>query len=121
MTMLASPDHNRRSTDTRSTCTSATTTPRSLNEHLVRAARASALELASLALDVLDATAHEERLLRQVVVLALGQRLERRQGLLERDERSVETGESLGHEGVLGQEALDPARALDQDLVLLGE
>ena len=39
------------------------------------------LELGGLALDVLDATAQEERLLGQVVVLALGELLERLDGL----------------------------------------
>src|SRR4051794_41017194 len=116
MTMEASPCHTRRSTETRSTCNSATTTPQQVQ--LVRE-KASAFELAGLALDVLDATTHEERLLGEVVVLALGQRLERGEGLLERDERALEAGEGLRDEGVLGQEPLDPARALDQDLVLL--
>ena len=53
---------------------------------------------AASALDVFDATAHEERLLGQVVVLALGELLERLDRLVERDERPVDAGECLGDE-----------------------
>src|SRR5688572_14486331 len=79
------------------------------------------LQLLGLGLHVLEATAHEEGLLGDVVVLALGQLLERVDRLVDRHERAVEAGERLGHEGVLRQEALDPARPLDEDLVLLRE
>ena len=44
----------------------------------------------ALRLDVLEATAHEERLLGDVVVLALGELLERVDGLVERHERAVD-------------------------------
>src|SRR4051812_13024097 len=79
------------------------------------------LDLGGLALDVLDATAEEERLLRQVVVLPLGELLERLDRLADRHERPVEAGEGLGDEGVLRQEALDAAGPPDEDLVLFGE
>src|SRR5690349_11514860 len=79
------------------------------------------LQLLGLLLHVLEATAHEERLLRDVVVLALGQLLERVDGLVERDERPVQTGEGLGDEGVLREEPLDATGPLDEDLVLLRE
>src|SRR6266568_7529320 len=86
-------------------------------------ARGSALlhQLARLALQVLQPAAHEERLLGEVVVLALGELLERLHGLLDRYERTLDAGELLGYEGVLGQEALDPPGPADGDLVFLGE
>src|SRR3954447_8393688 len=79
------------------------------------------LDLLGLALDVLEAAAHEEGLLGGVVVVTirdLGERLDR---LAQGDERPLETGEVLRHEGVLGQEALDPAGAVDRDPVFLRE
>jgi hypothetical protein len=56
-----------------------------------------------------------------VVVLALGELLERLDRLADRHEGAVETSERLGHERVLRQEALDPASPADEDLVLFGE
>src|SRR5690606_24805293 len=68
-------------------------------------ARRSALhDLVGLALQVLQATAHEERLLGVVVVLALAQPLERLDRLADRHERALDPGELLGRERVLGQE-----------------
>src|SRR5690348_10483412 len=80
-----------------------------------------ALELVGLALEVLEATAHEERLLRVAVELAVAEPLERVDGLLDRHERARDAGELLGDEGVLRQEALDAPRPADDDLVLFGE
>src|SRR5213082_1131962 len=57
-----------------------------------------ALQFGRLALDVLDAAAHEERLLGNVVVLALDQRLERGDRLGQRHEHAGLAGELLGHE-----------------------
>ena len=59
---------------------------------------ALALELFSVGLDVLETSAQEERLLRDVVVLALGEALERVDRLVERDELAGLAGELLGHE-----------------------
>src|ERR1700709_2293368 len=92
-TKLASPDHSRRSTDTRSTVISAI----------------SALELLAVLVQVLETTAEEERLLGDVVELALGDLVERLDGLLQRDRRARLAGELLGDQQVLRQEALDPA------------
>src|SRR4051812_39982017 len=60
-------------------------------------------QLLRLLLQVLQPTAHEERLLGVVVVLALRDRVERVDGLLELDERPRDVGELLGHERVLRQ------------------
>ena len=75
----------------------------------------------ALLLDVFEAAAHEERLLGEVVVLALAELLERLDRLGDRHEGTVEAGERLGDEGVLRQETLDAAGPVDEDLVLLGE
>src|SRR4051812_12694557 len=58
-------------------------------------------ELVRLALEVLDAAAHEERLLRVAVELTGGEALERVDRLLHRHERAGDAGELLGDEGVL--------------------
>ena len=79
------------------------------------------LDLVPLALDVVQTAAHEERLLGHVVVLAVGDLVERLDGLGDRDRRALEAGELLGDVGVLRQEPLDPAGPGDDDLVLLGQ
>src|SRR5688572_27496299 len=71
--------------------------------------------------DVGDAADVEEGLLGDVVEVALDDRVERLDGLLDRDGRALDTGELLGHVGVLREELLDAARAGDDDLVLLRE
>ena len=58
---------------------------------------------------LLDVADQEERLLGQVVVLALAERLERGDRLLERDVLAGDAGELLGDEERLRQEALDLA------------
>ena len=80
-----------------------------------------AAEGLGLLLDVVDAAAQEERLLGDVVVLALGQLLERGDGLLDRHELAGLAGEGLRDEERLRQEALDAAGAVDEDLVVLAE
>src|SRR4051812_25584164 len=87
-------------------------------ELLVVVAAAEALRVL---LGILDATAHEERLLGQVVVLALGQLLERVDRLVQRGELALDAGELLGDEERLGQESLDAPGPVDGDPVLLGE
>src|SRR5215472_11014548 len=78
-------------------------------------------QLPGLALDVLDPAAHEERLLGHVVELALGDRLERRDGLLQRDELARLAGELLGHIHRVRQEPLDSPGPLHRHLVLFGQ
>ena len=73
------------------------------------------------ALDVIKATAHEECLFWNVVVVAVGQRFECRDGFSNRYEGSVEAGEGLGNEGVLRQEALDTTGTANEDAILFGE
>src|SRR3954454_1743707 len=79
------------------------------------------LDLRGLALDVLEPAAHEEGLLGRVVVVAVRDLRERLDRLAQRDERPLEPGEVLRHEGVLREEALDPPRPVDRDPVLLRE
>src|SRR4051794_13883674 len=78
-------------------------------------------EALGVGLDVLDAAAHEERLLGIFVELALSEPSERVDGLVERDELARDPRELLGHEERLRQEALDPTGPVDQDAVLLGQ
>src|SRR5690606_8886002 len=59
----------------------------------------------------LDAADHVERLLRQVVVLALDDALEAADGVLERDVLARGAGEDLGDVARLAEEALDLAGA----------
>src|SRR3954447_8833765 len=74
------------------------------------------LELGPLALDVLEAAGVEERLLGDVVGLALGDLLEGLDGVLQRHGGTRDVGELLRHVGVLRQELLDPAGPGDDDL-----
>src|SRR3954468_16943142 len=110
-TTVASPDHTSRSAATRDTC---------IVLAIVRSSQAL-LDLVPLLLDVVETAAHEERLLGDVVVLAVGDLVERLHRLGDRDRRPLQAGELLGDVGVLRQEALDAARPADDDLVLLGQ
>src|SRR6266545_1474992 len=76
-------------------------------------------ELPGLLLGLLDPAHVEERLLRQVVVVAAGQCVEGGDGLLQRYGLAGHPGELLGHVERLRQEALDLAGAVDGDPVLL--
>src|SRR4051794_31236535 len=107
-TTVASPDHTSRSAATRDTC-------------IVLAISETLLDLVPLLLDVVQTAAHEERLLGDVVVVAVGDLVERLDGLGDRNGGALEAGELLGDVGVLRQEALDTARPADDDLVLLGQ
>src|SRR3954465_2009472 len=71
--------------------------------------------------DLVDAALHEERRLRQIVALALDDLAERAHRVVDRDVHARRAGERLGDVERLRQEALDLARALDGDLVLVGE
>src|SRR4051795_5833747 len=79
------------------------------------------LELLGVLLEVLEAALHEEGLLGEVVVGALGERLECLEGLRQRHEGARLTGERLRDEHVLREEALDAPGPVDRDLVLLAE
>ena len=72
-----------------------------------------------LALDVVETAAHEERLLRHVVVVAVGDLVERLHRLRDRDRGALDAGELLGDVGILREEPLDAARPRHDDLVLL--
>src|SRR5688500_16678888 len=116
LTIVASPDHTSRSAATRATfMVLAISAPRSAHSS------EALLDLGPLPLDVVQTAAHEERLLRHVVVLAVRDLVERLDGLRDRDGRTLQTGELLGDVGVLREEPLDPAGPGDDDLVLLGQ
>src|SRR6185437_1842831 len=101
--------------------TSATRTVTSPARPPLRALRSLLLQLRGLALDVVDVTDHVERLLRHVVVLALGDRLERGHRVRQRNEDARLAGELLGHEHRVREESLDPPGPPDRHLVLLGQ
>ena len=67
------------------------------------------------------ASIRELVLLGDVVDLAVADHLERLDGVGQRHGGTGDIGELLGHVGVLAQELLDPARAGDDDLVLLAQ
>ena len=75
----------------------------------------------SLPFHILDAADTEERLLGQVVVLALAQRIKGLQRVLKLNERALLPGELLGHEEVLREETLNTPGTRHGDLVLFGE
>src|SRR5690606_28777160 len=79
------------------------------------------LDLRPVALEVRVATDVEERLLRHVVVLAVGDPAERLDGLGDRHGGALDTGELHRGVGVLREELLDAAGPRDGDLVLLGQ
>src|SRR6478736_5589221 len=79
------------------------------------------LDARPLLFDVGDAADVEERLLGDVVEVTLDDGVERLDGLLDRDRRTLDTGELLRHVGVLREELLDAARAGDDDLVFFGQ
>src|SRR6478609_9016869 len=69
----------------------------------------------------LDAADHVERLLGQVVVLAVDDRLERAHGVLDLHELAGDVGEHLGDVERLAEEALDLARPADGQLIFFAE
>src|SRR5687768_11768223 len=70
---------------------------------------------------VVDAARHEERLLGQVIELALGEPLERADSLVELHVLARDAGELLRDRERLRHEALQTARAGDDLLVVLRE
>src|SRR5688572_32037545 len=70
---------------------------------------------------LVDAADHVERLLRQVVALAVADHLEAADGFLQRDVLARRAGEDLGDGERLREEALDLARARDRLLVFFAE
>src|ERR1700730_12469780 len=130
MTRRAGPDHTSPSGTTSSTssvtvlprATSSRCLPCPTSSRCLRCATSSRpLQVLGLLLHVLDPADHEEGLLGEVVVLTLGERLERRDRLVQRHEYPRLPGELLGDEHGMGQEPLDPPRALHGDPVLLGQ
>src|SRR3954466_6949645 len=71
--------------------------------------------------DPVDAALHEERRLRQLVVLAVDDLAERAHGLVDRPVHAGGPGEGLRDVERLREEALDLAGALHRDLVLVRE
>src|SRR5438874_3801628 len=71
--------------------------------------------------DVLDLALEEEGALGHVVVLALDDLLKAPDRVRDRDVGARRAGEFFGHEEGLREEALDLARALHRQLVLVGE
>src|SRR5690606_38480209 len=109
-TAEASPSKTTRSGDTTRTLS-------------VPAIARSALLRQALALGdhALDAPLHVERLLGEMVELAARDALERLDRVLELHVLALDARERLGHVEGLREEALDAARATDDDLVLLGQ
>src|SRR3569623_43420 len=89
-TRVASPVHTASSAETSVTCSG-------MSAVLL-------LDLRPLLLDVGDAADVEERLLGDVVEVAADDRVERLDGLLDRDRGALDAGELLGHVGVLREE-----------------
>src|SRR6266567_6186311 len=121
MTLSASPAQTSPSGMTSSTCK--VTVPPCVRparrQPRVRSSRP--LQLPGLALHVLDAAAHEEGLLGDVVVLSLADRLEGGDRVVQLHERAFLAGELLGDIHRVRQEPLNPPRPVDRDLVVLGQ
>src|SRR5688500_16778340 len=99
LTMVASPDHTSRSAATKATfMVLAISAPRS-----TRSSEAL-LDLVPAPLDVVEAAAHEEGLLGDVVVVAVGDLVEGLDGVGNRNRRALDAGELLGDVGVLREE-----------------
>src|SRR3954451_10773579 len=81
----------------------------------------SAFHLLCLLHGFFDRAHHVERLLREVIVLAVHNLTEAADGVGDRHVLAGEAGELLGDEERLRQEALDAARPADGQLVFLGE
>src|SRR5579871_6459327 len=79
------------------------------------------LHLFGAGADVVDPPLHVERLLGEVVALAVDDLLEAAHGVLDLDVLAGRTGEGLGHEEGLREELLDLSRAGDGQLVVLGQ
>src|SRR6476661_1878002 len=108
LTILAAPDHTKWSAATISTSSSAILL-------------GLFLDLGPLALNVIEAADVEERLLRDVVQLAVADGCEALHGVLDGNRGALDAGELLGGVGVLRQELLDAACTRHHDLVLFGE
>src|SRR6478752_4688101 len=108
LTILAAPDHTKWSAATISTSSSAILL-------------GLFLDLGPLALDVVQAADVEERLLCNVVKVAVADRREAFNGVLDGHGGAFDAGELLGGVGVLREELLDAACTRHDDLVLFGE
>src|SRR6185295_14175089 len=81
----------------------------------------SACQLGRILADLVDRAGEEERLLRQVVDLAVEDLLEARDRVLDRDVLAAPAGEDLGDEERLAGVPLQAARPADERLVLGGQ
>src|SRR5688500_19116042 len=108
LTILAAPDHTKWSAATISTSSSAILL-------------GLFLDLGPLALNVIQAADVEERLLCDVVKVAVADRGEAFDGVLDGNRRAFDAGELLGGVGVLGKELQDAACTGHDDLVLFRE
>src|SRR5215471_12827570 len=95
------------------------TSPSGVRTSAVNFVSATALRLVPRRGHAFDTALHEERRLRHVVVLALDDLPEAADRLADRDVLARRAGEHLGDVERLRQEALDPTRAVDRDLVLV--
>src|SRR3954453_10257045 len=94
--------------------------PSGVRTSTVNGVRGIGLALGALD-DLVDRALHEERRLREVVVLAVEHLAERAHGLGDRHVLAGRARELLGHVERLGQEALDLARPLHELAVLVGQ
>src|SRR5689334_18982853 len=94
--------------------------PSGVRTSTVNGVRGIGLALGALD-DLVDRALHEERRLRQVVVLAVEHLAERAYGLADRHVLARRAGELLGHVERLREEALDLARPLHELAVLVRE
>src|SRR5690242_11799233 len=85
------------------------------------ASRSAFRQLLGLGLRLLDRPDVHERLVREVVPLAVAQLVEGADRVLARGVVAGEAGELLGHVERLREEALDLARPAHDDLVFLGQ
>src|SRR4051795_10323469 len=115
MMLLACPDHTTRSAATTSTCIGSAT------GYDLGHASAFLLQLGPPALDVLQVAQIEERLLGNVIHLAVANHPERLDGLVQGHRRAWDVRELRRHVGVLAQELLNAPRPVDDDLVSLGQ
>ncbi len=83
--------------------------------------RKIALHLLGFRDGLVDPADHVEGLFRKMIVLAVDDGLEGRNGVLQRHVLTGRTGEDLRHEEGLGEEALNFARSGDSQLVFVGQ
>ncbi len=106
--------------DTERTGQSSRTVDRWTKEESTRCLGAAG-DLLGLLLNVVDTTAHVESGLGESIVVTTEDLLAGRDGVLERDELTLDTSENLGDSERLAHETLDLTGTLDGKLVLFGK